>query len=72
MLIAGSGTPLLQPRRVTRRELVSAGGTFDESRTALAVIDGSESVAQGHASAVRTAADERWYHGETRIGPCRS
>ncbi|EMA19140.1 hypothetical protein [Haloarcula argentinensis] len=46
---------------------MSAGGTFDEPRAALAVVDGSEPTAPGHVAALRTAADERWYHGETRI-----
>ncbi|MFY4812918.1 hypothetical protein [Haloarcula argentinensis] len=47
---------------------MSTGGTFDEPRAALAVVDGSEPTAPGHVAALRTAADERWYHGETRIG----
>ncbi|WP_155120760.1 hypothetical protein [Haloarcula sp. K1] len=50
---------------------MSAGGTFDEPRAELAVVDGSEPAAPGNVSALRTAADERWYHVETRIGTCR-
>ncbi|MFU1780074.1 hypothetical protein ACM16X_01700 [Haloarcula japonica] len=47
---------------------MSTGGTFDEPRPALAIVDRGEPPTPGHVAALRTATDERWYHGEMRIG----
>jgi len=51
---------------------MSAGGTFNEPRAALAVVGDGEPTAPAHVSALRTAADERGYHRKTEIGTCRS